>query len=634
MLPKLPRYGVKRQITALGGLDRRPGAAEGTLAAAENLSAEDYPVLRPRRGRTVLCQLNDTPNGLFACGETLFWCDGTGLYANGTPVSRADGGAAALTDTPKRFCALGERVVIWPDKVLVRREDPSVTPQSGATAPLAGEPGELEEEGEGDDPSSAADAAPSPQGEGQGEDPSVTPQSGATAPLAGEPGDSEEGGAIRGSRPTGTEEEDGATAPLAGEPGAWVLEALEASVTVSATFADGTYAGEAAEGNTILAADGAFDWGSYFRVGDAVTVSGAADAENDKTIIVREIDGPALRFYEFSFTVNATAADISVARTVPELDFLCSDANRVWGCKGDTVYASKLGDPFNWNVYDGLASDSWTAALGSAGDFTGCCVYLGYPCFFKEQQVCKVYGSRPANFELLASATLGVVPGAGDSLAVAGETLYYLRRAGIVAYGGGVPARAGDALCAERAAAGAAGSDGERYFVSLRTGEGWGLYALDPRRGLWLREDATEAVAWAWWDGVLCCLDRTGALWQVGDAAHAALPAPAGTPETVRSVAEFNDFTDRTLDRKHPTRLRLRLELDAGAALRIALQYDGDGVWRDECVLAPGGKRTVAVPLLPRRCDHYRVRLAGEGGWKLWELARENTVNRKSGSNE
>ena len=113
----------------------------------------------------------------------------------------------------------------------------------------------------------------------------------------------------------------------------------------------------------------------------------------------------------------------------------------------------------------------------------------------------------------------------------------------------------------------------------------------------------------------------------MGDAAHAALPAPAGTTETVRSVAEFNDFTDRTLDRKHPTRLRLRLELDAGAALRIALQYDGDGVWRDECVLAPGGKRTVAVPLLPRRCDHYRVRLTGEGGWKLWELARENTVN-------
>ena len=550
MLPKLPRYGVKRQITALGGLDRRPGAAEGTLAAAENLSAEAYPVLRPRRGRTVLCQLNDTPNGLFACGETLFWCDGTGLYASGTPVNWADGGAAALTDTPKRFCALGERVVIWPDKVLVRRADPSVTPQSGATAPLAG------------------------------------------------------------------------------EPGAWVLEALEASVTVSATFADGTYAGEAAEGNTILAADGSFDWGTHFRVGDAVTVSGAADAENDKTVIVREIDGPALRFYEFSFTVNATAADISVARTVPELDFLCSDANRVWGCKGDTVYASKLGDPFNWNVYDGLASDSWTAALGSAGDFTGCCVYLGYPCFFKEQQVCKVYGSRPANFELLASATLGVVPGAGDSLAVAGETLYYLSRAGIVAYGGGVPARAGDALCAERAAAGAAGSDGERYFVSLRTGEGWGLYALDPRRGLWLREDATEAVAWAWWDGALCCLDSAGALWQAGDAPHAALPAPAGTPETVRSVAEFNDFTDRTLDKKHPTRLRLRVELDAGAALRIALQYDGDGVWRDECVLAPGGKRAVAVPLLPRRCDHYRVRLAGEGGWKLWEIARENTGNR------
>ena len=67
---------------------------------------------------------------------------------------------------------------------------------------------------------------------------------------------------------------------------------------------------------------------------------------------------------------------------MPELDFLCENENRLWGCKGDTIYASKLGDPFNWNVFDGVSTDSYAVDVGSAGDFTGCFAYRGYPVFF------------------------------------------------------------------------------------------------------------------------------------------------------------------------------------------------------------------------------------------------------------
>ena len=211
--------------------------------------------------------------------------------------------------------------------------------------------------------------------------------------------------------------------------------ALEASFTGSAKIQDGIYAGEDAKANTIYASGAA--WDSIFKVGDAVTISGAVKHEsNNKTPIIREIDGDYLRFYENTFTISdgGDAETLTIKRTVPDMDFLCENENRLWGCKEDTIYASKLGDIFNWNVFDGVATDSYSVNVGSAGDFTACCSYLGYPCFFKEEHIYKVYGDKPSNFQVMGSASLGVEAGSDASIAIAGETLFYLARTGIVAY--------------------------------------------------------------------------------------------------------------------------------------------------------------------------------------------------------
>ena len=77
--------------------------------------------------------------------------------------------------------------------------------------------------------------------------------------------------------------------------------------------------------------------------------------------------------------------------------------------------------------------------MGSPGDFTACFSYLGYPCFFKEEYIYKVYGSKPSNFQVMSSASLGVEKGSHKSLAIAGEILFYLSRVGVVAYSGGIP---------------------------------------------------------------------------------------------------------------------------------------------------------------------------------------------------
>ena len=406
-----------------------------------------------------------------------------------------------------------------------------------------------------------------------------------------------------------------------------VFESLEASVSAgSVTFGNGTLYGEAAECNTVTAPG--VDFSAHFSVGDAVEISGCTlHPENNKTPIVREIseDGHELRFYEYAFRTDGTdeaPADytepgpITFARTAPDMDWICVNENRLWGCKGDTIYASKLGDPKNFNVFDGVDTDSYWVDAGSAGNFTGCVSYLGYPCFFKERHIYKMYGDLPSNFQLIGSATLGVKEGCGRSLAVAGEVLFYLSTAGVMAYSGGIPSPAGENL-GDSFQGAVAGSDGLKYYVSMQASAGaWHLFVYDSQRGVWHREDDAQAMGWASIGGTLYLLKADGGLWDVTGGSGAGEGA-------VEWMAEFADFTEGRPNAKGYSKLQLRLELEAGASARAELLFDSRGEWETVRTLRADGRRTYLLPIIPRRADHYRLRLSGKGGCVVYSLARQ-----------
>ena len=313
------------------------------------------------------------------------------------------------------------------------------------------------------------------------------------------------------------------------------------------------------------------------------------------------------------------------------LDYLCVNENRLWGCRGDTIYASKLGDPFNFQVFEGLATDSWQSETLDAGEFTGCVSYLGYPIFFKEEAVYKVYGDKPANYQWTPSARLGVRAGCHRSLAIAGETLYYLSRVGVCAYTGGIPALISDALGANvRWQDAAAGSDGVRYYVSMSDGEAWSLFVYDTRYRTWHREDDAHALGFAFWDGALGMLCADGCLWR--------LDGSRGTREgEVSWEAEFADF-DRFFEtsdsysqnKKGLLRLQLRCALSPGSSLEALVMYDSDGLWHSLGTLeGAAAKKSDNLPMILRRCDHFRLKLRGVGNAVIYSL----TEVRYSGSN-
>ena len=136
-------------------------------------------------------------------------------------------------------------------------------------------------------------------------------------------------------------------------------------------------------------------------------------------------------------------------------------------------------------------------------------------------------------------------------------------------------------------------------------------------------------MGWGW-NEELYCLDATGKLWMNGNARS--VPQGAVQEALVAWKAEWADFYEYTTysssstatpEKKGIGKLLLRLELDEDASVQIDMQFDSDGVWRTVKTLQTEVKRSYYLPIIPRRCDHFRIRMTGNGGCRLYSLVRE-----------
>jgi hypothetical protein len=426
------------------------------------------------------------------------------------------------------------------------------------------------------------------------------------------------------------------------------LTPMEASWSGEGVFQDGTYAGEFALANTIII-DG--DQRALFRAGDGVTVEVGGTTHG--AYVIQEVEyleagnETELRFLENTWEdfvlgeVNTGGEDglqplprpgmkrqMTIRRSAPDLEGVFEHHNRLWGWHGQTIACCKLGDPTNWQVFDGLSTDSWELVTGSPGDITGGCSYGGRPMFFKENEIIKLYGDDPRQFSTYSTQSLGVEKGSGQSLAVAGDTLFYKSIDGIMAYGGGHPWSVAEDFGGVRYRNAVAGADGVKYYVSMEDEAGeYQMFVYDTRYRLWHKEDGMRIVGYGH-DGELYAMEERGWLWAL------ATPRLTSGEEGISTMVEFADFCDHTTRKKGLEKIVLRLEVDKGTTLNIRVQYDSDGQWHTvRRVEGKMVKGQIEVPLVIRRCDHYRIRLEGTGGggdgWTLYALTR----TRYTGSN-
>lgn len=400
-----------------------------------------------------------------------------------------------------------------------------------------------------------------------------------------------------------------------------------------ATFRDGTIDGMPATANTIEISDvKAKESYGDLKAGDTVTISGCTDIrDNNLSAVIREIEfsgtsSVELRFYENTFalpeeqTSYKEPGSITITRAAPEMDFVFEHENRLWGYKGSTIYASKLGDPFNWNVFDGTATDAWSTPVLSEGDITGACSYGGYPIFFKENSIIKVYGSIPSEFRVSETTAFGVKEGSALSIAEASGILFYLSPVGVCAYTGTTPTViSAEAFGRDEVKSGVGGSDTRRYFLSAVGQDGSTcMLVYDVDRRLWHREEAPAAVGFGCVGDVLCFMDADGVVW-----ADESLGYGYEEEETLSWMAEFGDSTVGTTRKKTVSKVEIRAEVTG--TMTVSISHDG-GEWKEVATVTATDKRSVVLPVRPRRSDHFRLRLEGEGECTVYSIATYRSV--------
>lgn len=640
-LPSMVSTSRIRHVTqtAFAGLDMNLSAGDGAIAEMKNMSGDSYPVLAPRRPRRLIKKLS-RPHGIYA-HEGLLWVDGSELWRmteavqsysvlEGTAVCGVTGAdvkgklGEAHTELVRIFSRLGEL------------EDLCLTVSSGEKT-LRRTSCSLEYDRDTyrvsvTDSSLLMDVYPNrctlhaaQLGFEVGDELTVALQ--ATFPRMGEVkvalvDASDKVFVSFGSKVIFFPDKkylDVRTNKLG---------SLEASWAGEASIKDGTYAGSPAKLNSIVTSGQSFP----FAVGDGVELRVSGDYVG--TFIIREIsaDAKTLRFYENTFASARTDAPMTLSRSVPRLDYVCEVGNRLWGCAGDTIWCSKLGDATNWNVFDGISTDAWSITVQSAGDFTGCISYLGMPIFFKEQMIYKVYGDEPSEYQLIDSATLGIDAGSGASAVIAGETVFYISRGSVVGYSGGVPSRASSALGDTVLSDGVAGSDGVRYYLSTRCAGGESsLFVLNTDNGMWHREDSSDAFGFASETGALYMLCRTGELYALRYGED--VPKEWDT-EVVESECSFAPYTSAgETERKGIGRVSVRCELldRREGRLELYIRYGGRDpasvghadVWEKLGELSPLGQSSYGISFVPRRCDSFRLRFKGRGAWRVYAISRE-----------
>lgn len=358
--------------------------------------------------------------------------------------------------------------------------------------------------------------------------------------------------------------------------------------------------------------------GSVFKVGDAVTISGCTEfPENNKTAIVRDILSNTLYFYENTFTACSNAS-ITISREIPALDYICESNYRLWGTSGNTIYASKYGDPFNFSVFDGLSGDSYTIDVATEGSFTGCIAYNSHICFFKQNTLHKLYGNKPSNFQLVTSQVPGVYPFCERSMCIINDTLYYVGANGVYAYTGSVPELISGKLGSTTPVVFACGaSDGERYYIS---GDGPGdegkLFVYDLRRDIWLKEDNIGCKDIVFFENQLHLLTTDNEL--------LINSTKADEDELhVEWSATFCPFHETVNEKKGYSKFHMRLELDAGAWLAVEIKRDTDTKWEEVYQTHNERARTLSIPIVPARCDSVEIRLKGKGKCLVRTFIRE-----------
>lgn len=380
-------------------------------------------------------------------------------------------------------------------------------------------------------------------------------------------------------------------------------------------------------------------FGDRFKKGDSLSITSPIAENNTHTVtskyeqpgedeilscIVSKVNGDTLTVelynragVKMKFTNYNQSGNSTVSRAMPDIVMACVANNRVFGVdnKGEMVYASKLGDFKNWNVFEGLSTDSWYGSVGTEGPFTGLATLGSNVVLFKHNYLHQIFGDNPQNFSIPKQLDIGCID--GDSIAVARNQLYFLSYDGIYVFSGGNPVKISEKLNRSYTT-GYGGTDGARYYIIGKASVHTTRYetaVYDMARGLWHIEEST--------------VGNTSGYLRYNDRLYMGIPAGAndaglyevhGGDVGIYTYGYKNWsvlskwFDDSTTQKRGVNNIYIRLRMRPTSTAKIEVRTD-DGEWKTTGNLT--WKRiTAAVVRVPVRFVSgtvYQFKITGTG---------------------
>ena len=629
--PTLSELDASREmVDVFRGYNHNLRIGEGEFYDMTNLTSSDYPVLspRPQRGTYQHYEIDtngnyildgngkekpvipQNPLGMIAKDALCYVAVNDGgnastFYINGYPVYNN------LNTEPKTLISMGSYVIIMPDKYYINTQSEGFSDQGEIEKTVHIATGNVQFnlcklDGEGYNINHTGDSAP--------------------------------------AIPENKEEHDDLTLWLDTSGETHVLKQYSKTskqwVSIATTYIKISFPAETRALNTIFSNE---DGLTIFGIDEMLKTQ--TEIEEKTKAQLKDLEGTMVAWevgdnyiivkgiLDKTVTIPLTdSAFMSIKRQMPAMDFMIESGNRLWGCKygmalnGEIVneiYASKLGDFKNWNTFAGISTDSYVASVGTDGQFTGAITHLGYPIFFKENCLHKVYGNYPANYQIQTTACRGVQKGCSKSLAIVNETLYYKARSGICAYDGSLPMEMSAALGDMSYNNAAAGVLGNKYYISMEdTSERpqYHMFVYDSQKGMWHREDNTQATEFCNCDGELYYIDYGT------DDGKSVIKTVRGSgfkdTNRIKWEAVTGIIGTDSPDKKYISRINVRLHLGVGTRVYLQAQYDSCGEWEQLFAMTGSSLKTITIPVRPKRCDHLRLRFIGEGEAKIFSITK------------
>ena len=378
-------------------------------------------------------------------------------------------------------------------------------------------------------------------------------------------------------------------------------------------------------------------------VGDVVEISGIKEGINGTHTLagVEEcmlyIPGYIDRYMNVSL---GSREFYSIKRSVPIMDFVCEHQNRLFGCRYglndqgkfvNEIYASKLGDPKNWNVYQGLSTDSYSASCGSEGEFTGIASYMGNVLFFKENSIHRLHGTKPSNFTLYNDNYPGIKKGSFPSLCICNGSLFYHSNDGIYSYSGSSPTFISRQLGFDKFTDAVASVGKNMYFICITDkNQNRQLYVYDFIREIWHRHDSSDYLFLSKYDNNILGIKNFENSYTLELLLSSEIPELCQSLFSNSMTIEnnFDWYTESGLiglsfdDCKYLNKLKIRVEIEKDSSFSVYVQTDSTQNWELFETFTTTKLTSKTLHILPPRCDHFKLKFAGKGNFKLYSITK------------